>query len=224
MPLIFSIVGYSNSGKTRLLEKLIPILKQKGYSVGVIKHTGESFLLDQPAKDTTKFIKAGADGVVLSGRDEIAYWAKTDAFSPLTPDRMEQVFFSDRDILLTEGFKKGDKPKIVVLTKGKEEQLIKEIEGGIIATVGESPVKEEWPHFLPEEHEKLAQFLEARFLKKRTQSQVRVILDGKNIPINHFVQETIRGGLKGMLSPLKGFFDAEKIQITVHKAKKGPLT
>jgi molybdopterin-guanine dinucleotide biosynthesis adapter protein len=46
MPLIISIVGYSNSGKTYLLEKMIPILKAKGYSVGVIKHAGHEFSLD----------------------------------------------------------------------------------------------------------------------------------------------------------------------------------
>ena len=139
MPLIISIVGYSKSGKTTLLEKIIPILTGKGYSVGVIKHTGHDFSLDQPEKDSQRLERAGADGVVLVGSGQIGFLGKIDETEALILDRIEQSFFPDRDIVLTEGFKKGNKPKIAVLTKGKEEQLFKEIEGSIVATVGERP-------------------------------------------------------------------------------------
>ena len=76
MPLIISIVGFSNSGKTRLLEKMIPILKAKGYSVGIVKHTGHDSSLDQPGTDTYKFGQAGADGVVLVGSGQIGFLGK----------------------------------------------------------------------------------------------------------------------------------------------------
>ncbi len=220
MPLIISIVGYSNSGKTHLLEKMIPILKAKGYSVGMIKHTGHDFPLDQPGKDTFKFDQAGADGVVLFGSDRIGFIGKMN-MDELTLDRIEQSFFSNRDIVLTEGFKKGDKPKIVVLTRGQEEQLIKEIEGSIVATIGEIPFRSDLPHFTPENPEGLVQMLEDRFLKGRTKPSIRVILDGKNIPLNHFVQDMARRGILGMLSPLKGFKEPHDIEIKIRLAEKG---
>ncbi len=220
MPLIISIVGYSNSGKTRLLEKMIPILKAKGYTVGMIKHTGHDFSLDQPGKDTHKFGQAGADGVVLVGSGQIGFWGKMEERDALALDRIEQSFFSERDIILTEGFKKGDKPKIAVLTKGQEEKLLKEIKGSIVATVGEVPLRPDLPHFKPEDSEGLVQLVEDRFLKNRNKPSIRVILDGKNIPLNNFVQDIARSGIVGMLSPLKGFKESHNIEIKIYLPEK----
>jgi molybdopterin-guanine dinucleotide biosynthesis protein B len=222
MSLIISIVGYSNSGKTRLLEKMIPILKAKGYSLGVIKKTGEEFLLDQPGKDTYKFGQAGADGVVLSGAGHIAFFGQMDDSENSILDRIEQSFFSEQDIILTEGFKKENKPKIAVLTKGKEEKLFQEIAGSIVATVGEKPVRADLPHFRPDDPEGLVRILEDRFLKDRKKAPIRVILDGKDILMNHFVQEIVTSGIMGMLSPLKGFKDSRKVEIKINFQEKEP--
>lgn len=220
MPLIISIVGYSNSGKTRLLEKMIPLLKAKGYSVGVIKKTGEAFLLDQPGKDTYRFGQAGADGVVLSGSGHIAFFGKMDENETSILDGLEQSFFSNQDIVLTEGFKKENKPKIAVLTKGKEEKLFQEIAGSIVATVGEKSPRTDLPHFKPDDPEGLVRLLEDRFLKDRKKAPIRVILDGKNIPMNHFVQDIITKGIMGMLSPLKGFQDSCQIEVKINLQEK----
>lgn len=215
MPLIISIIGYSKSGKTTLLEKIIPILTGKGYSVGVIKHTRHDFSLDQPGKDSYRFRMSGADGVALVGSGQIGFLGKMDGTGALALDQIEQSFFSDRDIILTEGFKKGDKPKIAVLTKGKEEQLFKDLEGSIVATVGDSPARKELPHFKPDNPEGLVELLEQRFLKDLRKPSIRVILDGKNIPMNHFVQEIVRGGILGILSPLKGFKDSQRVEVKI---------
>ena len=224
MPLIISIVGYSNSGKTRLLEKIIPVLKAKGYTIGIIKHTGHDFSMDQPGKDTYKFKQAGADGVVLVGSGQMGYFGNIKESEALNLDRIEQTFFSDRDIVLTEGFKKGDKPKIAVLTRGQEEQLFKEVEGSIIATVGEIPFRSDLPHFKADDIEGLVEMLEDRFLKEGNKPSIRIILDGKNIPLNHFVQDLARSGILGMLSPLKGFKESQDIEIKINFQKKRPPT
>jgi molybdopterin-guanine dinucleotide biosynthesis protein MobB len=221
MPLILSIVGFSKSGKTTLLEKMIPILKAKGYTVGVVKHTGDDFSLDQPGKDSHKLRQSGAEGVALVGSGQIGFFGKMDETEPLILDRLEQSFFFDRDIILTEGFKKGGKPKIVVLTRGKEEELLKEIDGSIVATVGEAPVRSDLPHFNPNDPEGLVNILVDRFLKDRNKPSIRVILDGKNIPMNHFVQEMIQSSILGLLSPLKGFKESRNIEIKItHEDKR----
>lgn len=221
MPLILSVVGYSKSGKTTLLEKIIPILTGKGYSVGVIKHTGHDFSLDQPGKDTHRLRLSGAAGVALVGSGQIGFFGKMNEAETLMADRLEQSFFSDRDIILTEGFKKGDKPKIAVLTKGKEEQLFKDLEGSIVATVGDIPVRKDVPHFKPDNPEGLVELLEQRFLKGQRKPSIRVILDGKNIPMNHFVQEIVRSGILGILSSLKGFRDSQKVEVKIGLQDKG---
>jgi molybdopterin-guanine dinucleotide biosynthesis protein B len=221
MPLILSVIGYAKSGKTTLIEKMMPLLTGKGYSVGVIKHSGHGFSLDQPGTDSYRLGRSGADGVVLIGSGEIGFLGKSDETGALLLDRLEQSFFSDRDIVLTEGFKKGNKPKIAVLTEGKEEQLFKDSEGNIVATVGEKVFRPDLPHFKPNDSEGLVEMLEQRFLKDRSKPSIRVILDGKNIPMNQFVQEIVRSGIMGILSPLKGFSDSRRIEVKIGLLDKG---
>ncbi len=221
MPLILSIVGYSKSGKTTLIEKIIPLLTGKGYSVGVIKHTEHDFSLDQPGTDSDRFGRSGADGVVVVGAGRIGFQGKIDETGASLPDQIEQSFLSDRDIVLTEGFKKGNKPKIAVLTEGKEAQLFKDIEGSIVATVGEKAFRKDLPHFKPDDPAGLVALLEQRFLKDRNRPSIRVILDGKNIPMNQFVQEIVRSGIMGILSPLKGFGDSRRIEVKIGLPEKG---
>ncbi len=221
MPLIISMVGFSNSGKTTLLEKMIPLLKAEGYSVGIVKHTEHNFPLEQPGKDSYKFGQAGAEGVALVGSGQIGFLGKLDETEPLILDRIEQSFFFGRDIILTEGFKKGGKPKIAVLTKGKEEELLKEIDGSIVATVGEVPVRADLPHFKPDDPEGLVKILVDRFLKDRKKPSIRVILDGKNIPLSQFVQEMVQSSIRGLLSPLKGFKESRNIEVKISLQDKG---
>lgn len=68
-PVVFGICGESNSGKTWLIEKLIPRLHARGLRVGVIKHCGSHFKTDQPGKDTDRIFRAGGD-VLAQGPEE----------------------------------------------------------------------------------------------------------------------------------------------------------
>lgn len=224
MPLIISVVGYANSGKTTLLEKMIPLLKTRGYSVGVIKHTSHGFSLDQSGKDSQKFTQAGADGAAVIGDGQIGFLGTVDEADPLLLDRIEQAFFPDKDLVLVEGFKKSNKPKIVVLTPGQEETLLAEIGGAVVATVGETVFRTDQPHFQPGEAEKLVQLMEDRFLRDRQRPPIRVILSGKNIPLNHFVQDILRGGILGLLSPLKGYEEANQVEVRITFPDKETLS
>ena len=58
-------------------------------------------------------------------------------------------------------------------------------------------------------------------MKDRNKPSIRVILDGKNIPMNHFVQEIVRSGILGILSPLKGFKDSQKVEVKIGLQDKG---
>ena len=66
MPPVVSFVGKPDSGKTTLLEKLIPELNRRGYRVGTIKHHVHQFEMDKPGKDTFRHKQAGARVVALS--------------------------------------------------------------------------------------------------------------------------------------------------------------
>ena len=220
MPLILSVIGYAKSGKTILLEKIIPILTGKGYSVGVIKHSGHGFSLDQPGTDSDRLGRSGADGVVLIGSGEIGFLGKIDETGALLLDRLEQSFFPDRDIVLTEGFKKGNKPKIAVLTEGKEEQLFQGQRRKYRGYGGGKVFRPDLPHFKREDPEGLVRLLEDRYLKDRKTPTIRIFLDGKAIPMKEFVQDIIRSGIMGLITTLKGFRPSRKVEIILPDNRK----
>ena len=120
-PPVVSIVGTSDAGKTTLTVKLIRELKRRGYKVATIKHDVHGFDMDKPGKDSWKHAEAGSDCVVVSSPQKLATIRKLDR--ELTVDEIVATL-PDADIVLTEGYKRGDKPKIEVSRKEKGGQLL----------------------------------------------------------------------------------------------------
>jgi len=107
-----SFVAKSGTGKTTLLEKVIAELKGRGYRVGVIKHDAHRFDIDHPGKDSHRLTAAGADTMLISSPKKLAL-IKQHAEAP-SIEELIATYFSDVDLILTEGFKKGGLPKIEV--------------------------------------------------------------------------------------------------------------
>ena len=118
---VISIVGKSNSGKTTLTEKLLRELKARGYRVATIKHDVHGFDIDRPGKDTWRHAEAGADVVVISSPAKLAMIRKNER--ELTLDeviaRIDGV-----DLIITEGYKRGDKPKIEVFQSALHDEIL----------------------------------------------------------------------------------------------------
>ncbi|MBR5408279.1 MAG: cyclic pyranopterin monophosphate synthase MoaC [Lachnospiraceae bacterium] len=111
--MVFGIAGFSGSGKTTLIEKLIPILKNDGFSVAAIKHDAHDFDMDREGKDTYRFTAAGADTVMISSQTGSAVLSN----SPEDLDDMiMDAYVRGADIVLVEGYKNADIPKLLVLT------------------------------------------------------------------------------------------------------------
>ncbi len=104
---VLGFAGYSGSGKTTLIEALIPILKNKGFKVAVIKHDTHEIEMDHEGKDTYRFSKAGADEVMISSKNRSVYIRERAR----TLDEMIRDA-GDVDIILVEGYKNADIPKI----------------------------------------------------------------------------------------------------------------
>lgn len=108
-----AFVGHSGSGKTTLLEALLPQLTQRGYRVAVIKHTWHrDIATDVPGADTRRLWDAGAAQTLLVSPERVAHTYRCASEPPL-PAILEQIH--DVDLILLEGFKRADVPKIEVL-------------------------------------------------------------------------------------------------------------
>ena len=119
---VVALVGHSGSGKTTLLVKLIRELKRRGYRLAAVKHHHHAELeLDQPGKDSWRFAEAGADHVVIAGPNRVI-----DIRTFEEEATLEQALgaIQDVDLVLIEGFKQADVPKIEVNRDQPESDLI----------------------------------------------------------------------------------------------------
>lgn len=114
---LIAVSGVKNSGKTTLLSALIPVLKNKGLKVGLIKHDGHDFLPDVPGSDSFKLRQAGADPVAVYSPKRYMLTVETNDFS------LDKILphFEGTDLILLEGGKAAPWPKIEVL-RGKVSQ------------------------------------------------------------------------------------------------------
>ena len=121
-PPAVAFVARSGTGKTTLVETLIGEMRGRGYRVGALKHDAHRFEIDRPGKDSARFTAAGAEVMVLVSDDTVAMVQK-----PAQPPRLDRVlreWFTDLDLILVEGYKTSDLPKIEVHRVALEKPLL----------------------------------------------------------------------------------------------------
>jgi molybdopterin-guanine dinucleotide biosynthesis protein MobB len=118
-PPVVAVCGPKKSGKTSLLEKLVPVLVRRGLRVAVVKHDAHGFAPDVPGTDTFRLKAAGALGTALYSADR---WMAVKDARGTTAEQMAE-HFPDADLILLEGGKTSPYPKIEILEKGASAPL-----------------------------------------------------------------------------------------------------
>jgi len=157
-PPIISIVGASGSGKTTLLEKLIPELGGRGFRVGTIKHDVHNFQMDRPGKDSWRHRQAGARATILSSPYQIGMVMDVDYDHPVV--ELAQLF-TDVDLILTEGYKRGENPKVEVFRPEICDEPLCKGDKMLVALISDEPLEMGVPRFSPSQPKELADFLVA---------------------------------------------------------------
>ena len=117
---ILAVSGVKNSGKTTLITKLLPELKKRGLQVAVIKHDGHDFEADVPGTDSWKYAQVGADGTCVFSTKK--YMVVKYAPAPSVEELVGA--FPEADLILLEGFKYSEYPKIEVVRKGNSSESV----------------------------------------------------------------------------------------------------
>ncbi len=113
-----SFIGHHDSGKTRLLSRLIPYLVDRGFNVGAVKHAQHLTASDAPGSDSALLAGAGAEPVLLLGESSATLrWTRSPEEGI---ERLIDRLFPDCDFVLVEGMKRGPLPKIEVFRRGRE--------------------------------------------------------------------------------------------------------
>jgi len=118
---ILSIVGYSNSGKTTLMEKLVAGLVAKGLRIATIKHSHHQPEMDTPGKDSWRHKQAGASTSLLVGPEKMLMVSDVD--EALNPQLLAARLFNDYDLVLVEGYASVAGPKIEVVRAERSQEL-----------------------------------------------------------------------------------------------------
>jgi len=108
---VFGVIGWKNSGKTTLMERLIDEFTSRGLSVSAIKHAHHSFDIDQPGRDSHRFRESGARQVALVSPKR---WALMHELRDEEKPDLDEILshIGPCDIVMVEGYKKGPFPKI----------------------------------------------------------------------------------------------------------------
>ena len=133
-PPIVGICAYSGTGKTTLMTQLIPLLKKEGLLLTVIKHGHHSIELDKPGKDSFRFREAGADQVILAASTRTA--VMQECHTQKEPSLQETLKFVNTDcadLILVEGFKHEDYPKIEAYRPSLNKPLLFPDDSSVIA-------------------------------------------------------------------------------------------
>lgn len=152
---IIAISGIKNSGKTTLIEKLIPLLKAKDLKVATIKHDGHDFHPDVEGTDSFRHRESGAYGTAIFSNNKwmIIKEEKNVDVSTLISE------FPEADLIILEGFKFSDFPKVEIVRKDNSISPVSKKETVICYISDLGQFYEDIPQFKLDEVEELSQFV-----------------------------------------------------------------
>ena len=142
---VVSIVGESDTGKTSLIEKIIPELTKRGYRVATIKHHNHDCDIDYEGKDSWRHKQAGACLTVLSSPGRVAVVEDVEKDHNIA--ELRDMYIHNADIILTEGFKRNSHPKIEVFRADRNGDLISRGDENLLAVAGDQPPQVDVPCF-----------------------------------------------------------------------------
>lgn len=120
---VFGIAGYKNAGKTTLVVDVVRELTDRGLRIATVKHAHHEFDIDHPGKDSYLHRQAGASEVIVASAIRWAHIVELgDRPEPSLAQLLEQV--GDVDLVIVEGFKHGDHPKLEIRRSGSDAPLI----------------------------------------------------------------------------------------------------
>lgn len=129
---IFGVIGWKNSGKTGLMERLVTDITARGFRVSTIKHAHHSFDVDHAGRDSFRHREAGASEVMLSSRNRWALMHELRGDQELSLDEM-LAKLSPVDLVLIEGFKRDRHEKIECHRSVNTDPLIGQTDPTVVA-------------------------------------------------------------------------------------------
>lgn len=206
MPVI-AIVGDAGGGKTLLCEQLVTALTAAGTRVAYVKHAPHGFEPGRPDSDSERVLAAGADPVVVLGRDGVL---QLSVGSGAPVDQLSQLLAGLRgDVVLLEGFSSSPWPKVRVALEGSEPRQVAE---PVLLDVMR-PADDRFPDAA------LARVMEVVDGQRTAPGPDRATLraDGREVPLRGFARTVVASTLRGLTASLRGVEGADHLVIELDR-------
>lgn len=171
-PPLIGIAGWKNSGKTTMAERLVGELARRGFRVSTVKHAHHDADLDQQGSDTFRHRAAGASEVALvTGRRWAMLHELREEAEPGLRDIVERL--SPCDLVVVEGFKRDDHPKIEVRRReARDTAPLADTVPNVVAIAADHSVADkDRPVFDIDDVAAIADFVVGRFLARTDQNR-----------------------------------------------------
>lgn len=228
MTQVVAIVGSTDSGKTTVIEGLLPLLRARGLRVGTMKHTHHGFDFDREGSDSARHTAAGAAPVLVVGPDGgmlLTPEARRGDVGDDTLGVLVARYFADCDLVLVEGF--SGEPMLKVLVHRRGIEVRDDLgSGSVIGVVTDEPLAPTGPL----EHARQVGFDDLAPLADQLEGatfdegwivpgMLALVVDGQRIPLGDFAERMVRETILGMLGALKGLpDDPHRIDLVVRRA------
>ena len=153
-PPVIGFSAYSGTGKTTVMENVIRLLTERGVRVGVVKHDRHGADIDRPGKDSYRHAQAGAVEVALASPEKTVWMGPGADSLEACLARMENV-----DVVLVEGFKHGDIPRIGLCRKAAGKGFTEPKDHFIALVTDDETVSAPVPRFALDDYSGIADFI-----------------------------------------------------------------
>ena len=155
---VIGFIGYSNTGKTTLIEKLIPLFNARGLTVSTVKNAHHGFDMDRPGKDSFRYRQAGSAQVLIATAERWALLTEVRGGPAPLEDLIAQL--APCDLVLVEGFtSEGQVPRIEVRRATNTEPPIFPHDSNVIALAADHVVDTALPVLDLNDAAKIAAFI-----------------------------------------------------------------
>lgn len=161
-----AFIARSGTGKTTLLERVLPELLCRGLRVGALKHDAHRFDIDHPGKDSHRLTAAGAATMLIVSDEKMAL-VKSHSAAP-SAEELVRTYFADMDLVLVEGFRQSGLPKIELHRKERGDPLIcrgERHDPGLVAVASDEPLELDVPVLDLNDPRSVADFIEGHLLR-----------------------------------------------------------